>query len=89
MRNNQRIQELGMLKLKSILSQTAAPLNTKERGTAGTNNNKKARGTAVSDSLYQPEENEEENKEENEDSEEEGVEKVLLQCNSLQFTSHY
>ena len=81
MRNNQRIQELGMLKLKSILSQTAAPLNTKERGTAGTNNNKKARGTAVSDSLYQPEENE--------DSEEEGVEKVLLQCNSLQFTSHY
>jgi len=85
MRNNQRIQELGMLKLKSILSQTAAPLNTKERGTAGTNNNKKARGTAVSDSLYQPEENEEEN----EDSEEEGVEKVLLQCNSLQFTSHY
>ena len=85
MRNNQRIQELGMLKLKSILSQTAAPLNTKERGTAGTNNNKKARGTAVSDSLYQPGENEEEN----EDSEEEGVEKVLLQCNSLQFTSHY
>jgi len=85
MRNNQRIQELGMLKLKSILSQTTAPLNTKERGTAGTNNNKKARGTAVSDSLYQPEENEEEN----EDSEEEGVEKVLLQCNSLQFTSHY
>jgi len=85
MRNNQRIQELGMLKLKSILSQTAAPLNTKERGTVGTNNNKKARGTAVSDSLYQPEENEEEN----EDSEEEGVEKVLLQCNSLQFTSHY
>jgi hypothetical protein len=81
MRNNQRIQELGMLKLKSILSQTAAPLNTKERGTAGTNNNKKARGTAVSDSLYQPEEND--------DSEEEGVEKVLLQCNSLQFTSHY
>lgn len=80
MRNNQRIQELGMLKLKSILSQTAAPLNTKERGTAGTNNNK-ARGTAVSDSLYQPEEND--------DSEEEGVEKVLLQCNSLQFTSHY
>lgn len=42
MRNNQRIQ-LGILKLKSILSQAAAPLNTKERGTAGANNNKKAR----------------------------------------------
>ncbi|KAG2572104.1 hypothetical protein PVAP13_7KG136855 [Panicum virgatum] len=77
MRNNQRIQELGMLKLKSILSQTAAPLNTKERGTAGTNNNKKARGTAVSDSLYQPEEND--------DSEEEGVEKSSNDTTRMPF----